>query len=261
MPRTDPGPVADQIERALLGGRERSRRLPEPGSQFGVQSDRHAHTGERGLRRRIGGGRGERERLAEREAARSAGTAPDRRVSVAQGDVMFQGQEADRGRTRDEPPGVAQARLVRADQQDRANALSRPEPAHALAERGPVCRAALAHNRDPAAIGQREHGVERACPMPTQDEWEGELGRRGGEPVDDGDRVQALEDDPPPLFRDGRSAQQLEQGLAALGGQAPQASGREAEPAGRRNQIRGMSDRLHEFPLQQAIDPLIDGGR
>ena len=121
----------------------------------------------------------------------------------APANVALQGEECGEGRSGEQPARVAQPDLVGHEEEGRAGPLPLPEPPEAPAEAGPVGCRPLPDQRDHASAGQAYGGVHRQGAIPPEAQGPGDASHGGGEAVDDGKAVEALEQHAPMPGRDG----------------------------------------------------------
>ena len=162
---------------------------------------------------------------------------------------------------------MAQAHLVGHEQQERTEPRSLAQPPETLGEGRAVGRVALPDDGHGTSVWECDGGIHGHSPVPAEADRVGDIGDGRGEAVDRCEGVEPLEEETPPLLRDGLQAEQIVNAHVLLAGEAAQAGSREAVAASRGDELRGvwyggdqprLLDRL-DAPVDRTPRPAGDG--
>ena len=213
------------------------------------------------LPRKLASGTHPPELSAQVQGCVAGGRTPHGVVGPGQHGVALQGEDRGRGGAGQHSAGVPEPHLVGREDQDSAGERPLAKPPQALGEGRAISGQALPDDPDGPPAGEHDGGVQGSGPVQPQAHGAGGgVGDVGRQPVYDGQGVEPLHQDAPPLGRDGARAQQLVQGEVLVLGQPPQAAGGEEVAPGRGRELRRVGDGGGEAALLQPADRLVDGG-
>ena len=167
--------------------------------------------------------------------------------------LALQGEEGRDGALGEQPSGMAQPRLVGHQQEHGAGARPLGEPPEPLGEARPVGGEALPDDADGPAAGQGQGGVQRHGAVPAEADGVGEVGDVRGQAVDDGQGVEALQEDAPPAGRYGTVAEQVVQGRVLVLGQPGAARRRRGGTCASGGPARSRGGRRRSAPASSSF--------
>ena len=133
-----------------------------------------------------------------------------------------------------------------------------PEPPEPLGEARAVGGRSLPDDGDGPPVGKGEGRVHRHGAIPAEADGVGQGRYGGGDPVDDANGVQPLQEEATPLVRDGSGPEQPVHPRTLLPGQPSQPVVGEAVAAGRRRQLRGVGHRGRKALALQRLEAPVD---
>ena len=254
----DPGPVEERVEAALRRGRE--HRWRELGITLPERAGKE-HPSRQGLNGGEAAPLDHGKRLLKGEDAGEGGQPPDAVAGTGVDDVRFEGEEGRQGSAPQEPARVPQPHLVRQEQEERAGEGTLGEPPQALGEGRAIGDGPVADDAQDGSVREEQGRVQRRGPVPADAEGPGRAAEGDGQAVDDGNRVEPLQEQAAPVGRDGPRAQEPLDRDALRVGQAPHARGGEAVAARGRDEPGCMRKRGDEAPVLKLRGRAVHRGR
>ena len=192
---SDPGPVRNQVEGALLGGLENDgqhmvghvRRRPPVGKIVGEVGPFRFR-----LPRQLAPGGRPFELVAQVDGGGDFDGAPYPVARSGQDRLAFQGEQGRHIGGREEPAGVPETHVVGHEDEERFGERQVAQPPEPLREARPVGGESLPDDPDGPAVRQRHGGVHRHGPVPAEPDGVGDVGEGGGDVVDGGERVEPV---------------------------------------------------------------------